>query len=51
MHVTNGLSGICAMDYLGDDPYPTAHTAGLIVDDVSRAAFKQLHLFANSSSL
>jgi hypothetical protein len=38
MHVTNGISniGICAMDYCGDDPYPTADTPGLIVDDVSR---------------
>ena len=24
------------MDYLGNDPYPTADTPGLIVDDVSR---------------
>ena len=23
------------MDYYGDDPYPTANTPGLIVDDVS----------------
>ena len=28
--------GICAMDYLGDDPYPNPDTPGLIVDDVSR---------------
>ncbi len=35
--VTNGISiGICAMDYCGDDPYLTANTPGLIVDDVSR---------------
>jgi hypothetical protein len=30
------------MDYCGDDPYPTANTTGLIVDDVSR--FEQLHI-------
>jgi hypothetical protein len=24
------------MDYLGNDPYPTGNTPGLIVDDVSR---------------
>ena len=35
------------MDYLGDDPYPTGNTRGLIVDDVGR--FEQPHLFANSS--
>jgi hypothetical protein len=29
------LLGICAMDYLGDDPYPNSDTPGLIVDDVS----------------
>lgn len=35
--VTNGTSlGIYAMDYLGDDPNPTADTPGLIVDNVSR---------------
>jgi hypothetical protein len=37
MPVTNRiLLGVCAMDYLGNDPYPTADTPGLIVDDVSR---------------
>jgi hypothetical protein len=37
MPVINGIfSGICAMDYTGDDPYPNSDTPGLIVDDVSR---------------
>jgi len=27
--------GICAMDFLGDDPEPTPDTPGVIVDDVS----------------
>ena len=36
MPVTNGiLLGICALDYRGEDLYPSAHTPGLIVDDVS----------------
>ena len=30
------------MDYCGDDPFPTANTPGLIVDDVSRSG--QLHI-------
>ena len=35
--VINGIfSGICAMDYTGDDPYLNPSTPGLIVDDVSR---------------
>lgn len=38
----DGFLGICAMDYLGDDPYPNAETPGIIVDDVSR--FEQLHI-------
>jgi hypothetical protein len=29
------LLGICALDYLGDDPNPNPDTPGLIVDDVS----------------
>jgi hypothetical protein len=28
--------GICAMDYIGDDPYLNPNTPGLIVDDVCR---------------
>ena len=28
--------GICAMNYVGDDPCPNPDTPGLIVDDVSR---------------
>jgi hypothetical protein len=37
MPVTNRiLLGICAMDYLGNDPSPNPDTPGLIVDDVSR---------------
>jgi hypothetical protein len=37
MPVINGIfPGICAMDYIGDDPYPNSNTPGLIVDDVSR---------------
>lgn len=37
MPVTNGVfPGICAMDYIDDDPYPNSDTPGLIVDDVSR---------------
>lgn len=32
----NQLSlGICAMDYVGDDPSPNPDTPGIIVDDVS----------------
>ena len=42
-------TGICAMDYRGDDPYPTANTPGLIVDDVSR--FEQLHICLRIHSL
>lgn len=30
------------MDYLGDDPYPTGNTRGLIVDDVS--CFERSHI-------
>ena len=29
------LLGICAMDYIGDDPSPNPDTPGIIVDDVS----------------
>ena len=29
------LLGICAMDYPGDDLYPSPDTPGLIVDDVN----------------
>ena len=37
MPVIDGIfPGICAMDYIGDDPYPNTNTRGLIVDDVSR---------------
>ena len=32
--MTRILLGICAMDYLGDDPNPNPDTRGLIVDDV-----------------
>jgi hypothetical protein len=44
MPVTKGIPiGICAMDYRGDDPDPTADTRGLIVDDVSHR--EQLHIY------
>lgn len=34
--ISDLFPGICALDYTGDDPYPTPDTSGLIVDDVSR---------------
>jgi len=33
--------GICAMDYVGDDPSPNPDTPGIVVDDVSFVVEKQ----------
>jgi len=43
------LLGICAMDYLGDDLYPSSDTPGLIVDDVS--CLEQQHVCLPIGSL
>lgn len=46
--VTNVLLlGICALDFLGNDPDPNANTPGLIVDEVSYLE-QQFCLPANS---
>ena len=43
--VTDEISlGICAMDYRGEDLYPSANTPGLIVDDVSRREQQLINL-------
>ena len=42
------LLGICAVDYRGDEQYPTPDTPGLIVDDVS--CFKQSRICLLNSS-